>query len=166
MADQNKNKKDPKSLKFGFDKKETTELVQALNQLLADYHVHYQKLRNFHWNVTGGDFFDLHEQFEERYNKTFEEIDEVAERIRTFGHTPVSTLKEYLATSKIKEPKGTPSADKMVEEILNDYGVILDSQTVAANIAHEMGDYGTLDMLNHYIFDMQKHSWMLRAFLK
>ncbi|GAB5465818.1 MAG: Dps family protein [Candidatus Kapaibacteriales bacterium] len=161
-----KETKTRQTLKFGFTQSETKDLVKALNQLLADYHVHYQKLRNFHWNVTGGDFFDLHEQFEQRYDKTKEEIDEVAERIRTFSHTPISTLKEYLGTSGIKEPKGIPSADKMVSEILDDYKIILKSQTEAANIAHEMGDYGTLDMLNHYIFDMQKHSWMLESFLK
>jgi len=155
-----------KELKFGFTKKETKDLVAKLNKLLADYHVHYQKLRNFHWNVTGGDFFDLHEQFEQRYDKTKEEIDEVAERIRTFGHTPLSTLKEYLQHSSIKEPKSIPDARGMVKEILSDYEVILKTQTAAANIAHEIGDHGTLDMLNHYIFDMQKHSWMLSAFLK
>lgn len=161
-----KNDKPKNELRFGFEPNETKDLVKALNQLLADYHVHYQKLRNFHWNVTGGDFFDLHEQFEQRYDTTFAEIDEVAERIRTFGHTPISTLKEYLNTSNIKEPKGIPAADEMVMQILDDYKTILKSQTKAANIAHEMGDYGTVDMLNHYIFEMQKHSWMLSSFLK
>jgi starvation-inducible DNA-binding protein len=42
--------------KLGFEKEETEEIVEALNLLLANYHVHYQKLRNFHWNVEGPDF--------------------------------------------------------------------------------------------------------------
>ena len=50
--------------KIGFSSVETNNVVKALNLLLANYQVHYQKLRDFHWNVTGPDFFDLHEQFE------------------------------------------------------------------------------------------------------
>ena len=29
--------------------------VENLNKLLSDYQVFYQKLRNYHWNVTGPD---------------------------------------------------------------------------------------------------------------
>ena len=41
--------------------------VVELNTLLADYHVYYQNLRNFHWNILGDNFFELHEKFEELY---------------------------------------------------------------------------------------------------
>ena len=44
-------------IKLGFSGKETEEIVNSLNLLLANYHVFYQKLRNYHWNVTGGGFF-------------------------------------------------------------------------------------------------------------
>ena len=47
--------------------KERTLLAESLNELLANYEVHYQKLRNYHWNVTGGDFFDIHENLELQY---------------------------------------------------------------------------------------------------
>ncbi len=35
--------------KLGFTALETVEIVGALNILLADYPIHYQKMRNFHW---------------------------------------------------------------------------------------------------------------------
>ena len=35
-------------------------VVLELNTLLADYHMYYQKLRNFHWNILGKNFFELH----------------------------------------------------------------------------------------------------------
>ena len=50
---------------LGLDKEKTAKTVSELNILLADYHLYYQKLRNFHWNVIGKNFFDLHEKFEE-----------------------------------------------------------------------------------------------------
>ena len=48
---------------LNLDPKKTEATVEQLNVLLADYHIYYQKLRNFHWNVVGENFFDLHEKF-------------------------------------------------------------------------------------------------------
>ena len=33
-------------------------VVVELNTLLADYNIYYQKLRSFHWNVLGKNFFN------------------------------------------------------------------------------------------------------------
>ena len=67
-------------------------VVIELNTLLADYHMYYQKLRNFHWNILGKNFFDLHEKFESLYTDARVKIDEIAERILTLGFHPVSKL--------------------------------------------------------------------------
>lgn len=53
---------------LNIEKDQILPVVTELNVLLADYHVYYQKLRNFHWNVLGENFFDLHNRFEEMYN--------------------------------------------------------------------------------------------------
>lgn len=151
--------------KLGFDKKETARLVETMNTLLANYHLHYQKLRNFHWNVKGADFFDLHEQFEERYNISKESIDEIAERIRVFGHTPLSNLSDYMKHSNIKEAGTDVEANDMVAEILKDYEILLSFLTDSMNAAIDIGDVGTEDMLNTLIQDMEKHHWMLSSFL-
>src|SRR6056297_1340775 len=89
--------------KLGFSEEETKDVVTTLNKLLANYQVHYQKLRNFHWNVEGKDFFELHEQFEEEYDAVKLQIDEIAERIRVFGKKPISTMQGYLDAAEIKE---------------------------------------------------------------
>jgi starvation-inducible DNA-binding protein len=151
--------------KLGFDQAETERLVETMNALLANYHMHYQKLRNFHWNVKGADFFDLHEQFEERYDVAKESIDEIAERIRVFGHTPLSNLSDYMENSNIKESPTDLEAEAMVQEILNDYQILLSFLTDSMNAAIDIGDVGTEDMLNTFIQDMEKHHWMLSSFL-
>ena len=66
--------------------KKISPIVDELNTLLADYHVYYQNLRGFHWNVLGKNFFDLHEKFEELYTDARIKIDEIAERILTLRH--------------------------------------------------------------------------------
>src|SRR5688572_33158880 len=79
-----------KPVKLGWSTEEIEKITYALNALLANYSVHYQKLRNYHWNVKGTDFFDLHQEFESQYNQSLEHIDEIAERIRIFAQTPLS----------------------------------------------------------------------------
>ena len=53
---------------IGLDKEKSKELVNHLNDLLANYQIFYQNLRGFHWNVKGSNFFELHAKFEEYYN--------------------------------------------------------------------------------------------------
>ena len=52
---------------LNLDKEKTSTVAKELNILLADYHLYYQKLRNFHWNIVGKNFFELHVKFEEMY---------------------------------------------------------------------------------------------------
>jgi starvation-inducible DNA-binding protein len=154
-----------KPVKLGWTTEETERIVQVLNDLLANYSVHYQKLRNFHWNVKGADFFDLHEQFEKQYTEALQSIDEIAERIRVFGKTPLSTLKEYLHLSKVKETSTNMSSDIMVRELLNDYTLLLESMSAVVETATEIRDAGTEEMIKLFIHKVEKHHWMLSAFL-
>ncbi len=57
-------------------------VVEILNTLLADEYLLYTKTRNYHWNVTGPQFNDLHKFFEAQYEELNEFVDEVAERAR------------------------------------------------------------------------------------
>lgn len=156
----------PSFRRLGFDKEETAGVVNHLNLLLSNYHVHYQKLRNFHWNVVGKDFFDLHESFERLYETAFENIDNTAERIRVFGHTPNSRLSTFLEESEITEVSTDLSPDDMVRETLRDLTILISYMVSANEAAQEIGDLGTIDMLNEFVKKMEKEHWMLNAFLK
>ncbi|UCS92818.1 DNA starvation/stationary phase protection protein [Echinicola marina] len=152
--------------KLGYNKQESEKIVNSLNKLLANYHVHYQKLRNFHWNVTGGDFFDLHEKFEELYTESYENIDLIAERIRVFGMTPLSLIREYLEHSEIKEVGTDLPSDDMVREVLKDFEILAENMNECAENVAELGDSATEDMLIAMIKSIELHHWMLTSFLK
>lgn len=149
---------------LGFIKEESSVIVEKLNILLANYHVHYQKLRNFHWNVKGPDFFDIHEQFEEEYNVVKLEIDEIAERIRIFNATPLSTFTDYIETSTIEEASTELSAEEMVKSILSDYSILAGFLIEASESATLNGDIGTNDMVTGYLKRIEKRHWMFTAF--
>ena len=95
--------------------------ITELNTLLADYSLYYQKLRSFHWNVLGQNFFDLHELFETMYNDAKIKIDEIAERILTLRHHPVSNFSDYLKMSSIKESSPLVSDAEMITILIDDY---------------------------------------------
>ncbi|SMD32794.1 starvation-inducible DNA-binding protein [Reichenbachiella faecimaris] len=157
----------PKKKSFaslGYTKLETAELVDAMNRLLANYAVHYQKLRNFHWNVRGRDFFDIHEKFEEQYKTVSEVVDEIAERIRIFGQMPLSSLREFLETSNIKESGTDLTGLEMVKEIIKDYHILLEHLFATIEVAIENGDSGTEEMMKGFVKQVEKDHWMLTAF--
>jgi len=150
--------------KLGYNPIETVSIVKSLNSLLANYQVHYQKLRNYHWNVVGSDFFELHGVFEEEYNAVKANIDLIAERIRVFGQRPLSTLTEYLDESEIKETKGPISSQMMVKEILDDFEILLSFMIESTEAAQEVGDTATSLMITTFVERMEKRHWMLTAF--
>ena len=152
--------------KLGFSHLETAEVVTRLNVLLANYHLHYQKLRNFHWNVEGPDFFELHEKFEEEYAKVQKQIDLIAERIRVFGKKPLSNLSDYLKVAEIDEAETNVLPFEMVKQILNDFEIIISFLVSANEAASEVGDLGTVDMITTFIQDLEKSHWMFSAWVK
>lgn len=145
------------------DKSKTEKTVFELNVLLADYHLYYQKLRNFHWNISGVNFFDLHDKFEELYNDAKLKIDEIAERILTLRNQPLSNLSQYLEISNIKEADSDLQDKQMIEALLKDHGLILEQMRKVIKIAEEGDDEGTVDLIGAYIRELEKTSWMLDA---
>ena len=150
---------------LNLDTSKTKTTVQELNVLLADYHLYYQKLRNFHWNIIGQNFFDLHEQFEEMYNDAKLKIDEIAERILTLRFQPKSNFTEYLKISNLSEASLELEDSEMVKALLEDHGRIIVQMRKVVDVADENDDEGTIDMVGAYIRELEKTSWMLNAWM-
>ena len=148
---------------LNLDTKKTKVTVDALNVLLADYHLYYQKLRNFHWNVIGYNFFDLHEQFEAMYNDAKLKIDEIAERILTLRYQPTSNYSDYLKMSNLQESPSDIQDLKMVDLLLEDHGSLLMQMRKVVKAADDNGDEGSIDLVGGYIRELEKTSWMLDA---
>ncbi|RFN57962.1 Dps family protein [Marixanthomonas ophiurae] len=148
---------------LNLDKEKTTTTAKELNVLLADYHLYYQKLRNFHWNIVGKNFFDLHEKFEEMYDDAKLKVDEIAERILTLRFQPISNYTDYLEMSNLKESPSRTEDAKMVKILLDDHGKILNQMRNVIDKADKAGDEGTIDLIGGYIADIEKISWMLDA---
>lgn len=141
-------------------------VVMELNTLLSDYHMYYQKLRSFHWNILGKNFFDLHEQFENMYNDAQVKIDEIAERILTLRHHPVSKFSDYIKIATVQEESAMITDQAMIDTLLNDHKIILAQMSSVIDSAENAGDEGTIDLVGAYIRELEKTSWMLNAWTK
>lgn len=148
---------------LGLKKSAVTGVVKELNKLLADYHVYYQNLRNFHWNITGDNFFDLHTKFEELYNDARLKIDEIAERILTLRHLPLSNMSDYLNMATIEEAGRVERDVEMVDNILLGHKELINDMRRVIEAAGECGDEATIDLIGGFLSNIEKVSWMLDA---
>ena len=137
-------------------------MCDDLNLLLSNLNVFYRKLQNYHWNITGADFFITHEKLEEYYNSINEQIDEVAEVIVAKKYHVMATMKEYLETSQIKEAESTQvkSCD-IWNVLLQDYGTLIENCKKIKQDAENEGCPVTSSLMDEYLKDYQKRCWMI-----
>lgn len=79
--------------------------VEKLSILLANTYTLYLKTQNYHWNIVDPYFSDLHALFEKQYTELAENVDEIAERIRTLGAQAPGTFAEFLTLKTLDEAK-------------------------------------------------------------
>ena len=135
--------------------------IGLLNALLSNEYVLYTKTRNYHWNVYGPQFHDLHKFFEQQYRELDEIIDQVAERVRSLSGWAFGTLKEFGENTKLKEQvKEYPAAAQMVLNLLADH------ESVIRELRVDLGIEGTNDFLMELLERHEKMAWMLRALVE
>lgn len=124
-----------------------SELTQAVNKQIANWSVMFIKLHNYHWYVTGPEFFTLHAKFEELYNEAALHIDELAERLLAMGDNPVATMAGALERSSVKEAEGRETAQEMVANIVEDYSTMIQELKQGMELADAANDETTGDLL-------------------
>lgn len=142
-----------------------TELHAALNRQTANWVLLGVKLHHYHWYVSGSQFFTLHEKFEELYNEAAGYVDELAERLLAIGGQPASTMKQYLELSDLQEARGGEDAKGMVMELVRDFNTVSKELQAAIASAEELSDQPTADLLIGIRGSIEKHAWMLNAFI-
>jgi starvation-inducible DNA-binding protein len=143
-------------------------VVGLLNTLLADEYLLYTKTRNYHWNVVGPQFNDLHKFFEAQYTALNDIVDDVAERARALGGHALGTMAEFLKFTRLQEEGGDyPEARLMLANLLSDHEALIRHLRIDLDIcADRYHDAGTNDFLTGLMEQHEKMAWMLRAFLE
>ncbi|MDR4950005.1 Dps family protein [Neobacillus cucumis] len=140
-------------------------VAKALNQQVANFSVLYMKLHHYHWYVKGENFFTLHVKFQELYTETALHLDTIAERLLSLGESPTATMKEQLELASIQEASGDESAAEMVQALVDDFDKVCGELTEGITAAEEDEDQPTADMFIAIRTSLEKHCWMLKAYL-
>jgi starvation-inducible DNA-binding protein len=124
------------------------------------------KAQNFHWNVEGNDFYQLHLLFETIYNEVYGAVDDFAENIRKIkAYTPAS-LHRFSALTAIDDEVEVLAPQAMVAELLADAEKMQEIMKALFVEAENLGHHG----LSNFLADRQdafaKHAWFLRATAK
>jgi starvation-inducible DNA-binding protein len=153
---------------IGLSDRNREAIAQVLNALLADEYLLYTKTRNYHWNIRGSQFNDLHRLFEKQYEELEEVVDEVAERARSLGHWALGSMTEFLQQARLKEAPGQyPEARDMIANLLADHeALVRQLRGDLVPCLDQYGDAGTNDFLTGLMRQHEKTAWMLRALLE
>lgn len=140
-------------------------VTEVLNKQVANWSVLFLKLHHFHWYVTGPNFFTLHSKFEELYNEAASYVDGLAERLLAKNGKPVSTMKACIQQASIQEAAGGETAEQMVQAVVNDFNTLINELKEGIAAAEAADDDATTDMFVGMSNSLEKHVWMLQAYL-
>ncbi len=140
------------------------KVIEHLNHVLADTYALYLKTQNYHWNVTGANFGDLHKTFQAQYEELAEAIDTIAERIRALGERVPATFKTFDKKCHIKDANEKASWQTMLKELHKDQESIVKVLGACAKLSESTGDLVTMDMMIERMAIHQKNAWMLGAY--
>ena len=138
----------------------------ALKTAFASEFSFYLKAHNFHWNVEGALFAQLHELFQTIYEEVYGAIDPFAEHLRALQIYAPASLQKFSMLTTVEDENEVPDWNAMLQELLVDSERMANIFRITFDMAEANGDHG----LSNFLADRQdahkKHSWMLRSSLK
>lgn len=151
------------TIDIGINEENRLKIAEGLKKLLADSYTLYLQTHNFHWNVTGPQFRELHLMFEEHYTELAVAVDDIAERIRTLDVAAPGTYQAFAKLSSIKEVEGVPASADMVDILTKGHEQVVKTAREVLKLAQEADDESTASLVSDRMRIHEKTSWMLRA---
>lgn len=142
------------------------KVSEMLEQVVANSYALLVKTQNYHWNVKGPMFKQIHELTELQYNEIFASIDIIAERVRALGVVVPASLSLFASKASLSEPDMRFTASQMVSDLLKDHEWTARQLRKGVALADDAEDVATADLLTKCVADHEKHAWMLRSLLE
>ena len=141
-------------------------LADALKTLLASNFAYYLKAHQFHWNVEGPDFGELHKFFQEIYEDAYSAIDDIAEYIRYLDEYAPGSFERFAELSIVPGQVKIPRARLMIEELAANNQQLIELLNQCFESAAQERQEGIANFIGERLDAHGKHGWMLRSFLK
>lgn len=144
------------------------KLYKLLSDTQATLFVLFQKTWNYHWNVTGTDFPQLHLLLGEQYEAMFEEIDRISEHMRYLNIRPVSTMSRMIEVSSIEGPaNGNQALDAkgMITQLQADNEKIIEMFKDVSDEAEKQRSYASANLIQDLMEAHGVFVYKLRSYL-
>jgi starvation-inducible DNA-binding protein len=152
---------------IGISDVNTKAVALELNKLLANEFVLYTKTRNYHWNIEGPSFLEIHKFFESQFGQLDEIIDSVAERVRSIGHYTEGRLVDYLKLTSLLENSNVTDQKMQLKNLLDDHETIIrELRVLITKFADEYKDIGSSDFVTGLLGEHEKMAWFIRSYVK
>lgn len=141
-------------------------MTEALTGVLADTFVLFVNTQTCHWNVVGPHFAALHDLFGTQYEELHAAVDELAERLRALdakAPVGVGALKDM---SVVSDGLGKGNAMGMIAALAEGHEKAIKRLSAAIDLADDVDDVGTEDLLTGRLEAHQKTLWMLKSHLE
>ena len=138
--------------------------MSKLQNVLASSYALMIKTHNYHWNIEGRQFLQLHELFEREYLTLFDAVDLIAERIRTFSEKAEAGLASYQRLSVIDDAKMNISSEEMIADYVDSLAKIV--ALIQDALSSLDNDPVTEGILIDRIETHEKAKWMFESLLK
>lgn len=142
------------------------QLIEDMKRLLATTFSFYLKAHNFHWNVEGKNFLDLHAFFGTVYEQVHGDVDAIAEETRALGSYVPGSYSRFSELSSISDETSIPEAFAMVSKLVNDNATLMAMQRRAYESAEAAGEIGLSNFLQDLLDKHKKMQWMLTSLTK
>lgn len=142
------------------------QLIEQMKIYFASNFQYYVKSHGYHVNVVGPDFYQYHKLLQKVYEDAQENIDKIAEEIRTLDATVPFSANRIMELSLIEDAEDTPNALVMISELLDDTETVCEQIRVCRQLCEEYHCYGLLNYLEQRLDDHYRFQWMLRSTLK
>lgn len=141
-------------------------LSDLLKQLLASTLAYSIKSWQFHWNVEGSDFAQLHEFFSDIQEDAYSAVDQIAEYIRTLEEYAPGSFERFQELSIVPGQTKVPRARLMLEELLADTQTMKDLVMQVFEVAQAEGREDIANFMAERQDSHGKYMWQLKSFLK
>jgi len=143
------------------------QLVDLLNQQLADLTDLASQTKQAHWNVHGRHFYQFHKLFEELAAVVETHLDELAERIATLGGYARGTVRDAAQNSRLENFPAEQGDDQGYVDVLSGrFAACANEIRLAIAAADELDDATTADLLTAISRGLDKSLWFLEAHLR
>jgi len=142
------------------------ETVEQLTQIFNDNFVAYYRSHTAHVNIVGRNFYSDHKLLQKVYESLQDEIDTIAELLRTLDAFMPIEIQDVLNQSHITTGQFDGDSDYFIAGVMDDLEHLKDEYEVLIRYSTDDGHDEIANYAQDRVLALGKQIWMLKSTLE